>query len=147
MRVVPDGLLVFFPSYGVMRSCVSLWKSHGTPTIWERICAAKHAVVEPSNKAEFHQAFGEFNAALGLQTGRLDGKFVDPEDGAVARTGEVARHKGGAVFFAVCRGKVSEGIDFPDKAGRAVILTGTAVGRFPNPGTLFQAPFVTSTSH
>jgi regulator of telomere elongation helicase 1 len=130
-----------------MRSCVSLWKSHGTPTIWERICAAKHAVVEPSNKAEFHQAFGDFNAALGLQTGRLDGKFVDPEDGAVARTGEVARHKGGAVFFAVCRGKVSEGIDFPDKAGRAVILTGTAVGRFPNPGTLFQAPFVTSTSH
>ena len=80
---------------------MSLWKSHGTPTIWERICAAKHAVVEPSNKAEFHQAFGEFNAALGLQTGRLDGKFVDPEDGAVARTGEVARHKGGAVFFAV----------------------------------------------
>lgn len=30
----------------------------------------------------------------------------------------------GAVFFAVCRGKVSEGLDFADKAGRAVIITG-----------------------
>ena len=123
-RIVPDGLLVFFPSYTVMRSCIESWKSYGTPTIWERICTAKHAVTEPTNKAEFATAFNEFNNALGLNTTRLDERFIDDEDGQVARTGEVARHKGGAVFFAVCRGKVSEGIDFPDKAGRAVILTG-----------------------
>jgi len=30
----------------------------------------------------------------------------------------------GAIFFAVCRGKVSEGLDFADRAGRAVIVTG-----------------------
>ena len=30
----------------------------------------------------------------------------------------------GAVFFAVCRGKVSEGLDFADNNGRAVIVTG-----------------------
>ncbi|GIM16984.1 hypothetical protein Vretimale_19544, partial [Volvox reticuliferus] len=30
----------------------------------------------------------------------------------------------GAVFFAVCRGKVSEGLDFSDRAGRAVVITG-----------------------
>lgn len=30
----------------------------------------------------------------------------------------------GAAFFAVCRGKVSEGLDFSDRAGRAVIVTG-----------------------
>lgn len=34
----------------------------------------------------------------------------------------------GAVFFAVCRGKVSEGLDFTDANGRAVIITG-----LPNP--------------
>lgn len=28
------------------------------------------------------------------------------------------------MLLGVCRGKVSEGIDFTDKAGRAVILTG-----------------------
>jgi regulator of telomere elongation helicase 1 len=30
-RVVPDGLLVFFPAYGVMQSCLDHWKaSSGT---------------------------------------------------------------------------------------------------------------------
>jgi regulator of telomere elongation helicase 1 len=32
--------------------------------------------------------------------------------------------EGGAVFFAVCRGKVSEGLDFSDDNGRAVVITG-----------------------
>jgi len=32
--------------------------------------------------------------------------------------------EGGAVFFAVCRGKVSEGLDFSDENGRAVVITG-----------------------
>ena len=102
-RVVPDGLLVFFPSYGVMRSCVATWQQHGNPTIWERICAAKFAVVEPRDKVEFARAFAEFNEALDAPR---------------------AAGRNGAAFFAVCRGKVSEGIDFADKAGRAVILTG-----------------------
>ena len=31
---------------------------------------------------------------------------------------------GGAVLFAVCRGKVSEGIDFADAKARAVVITG-----------------------
>ena len=26
-RMVPDGLLVFFPSYGVLKSCTDFWKS------------------------------------------------------------------------------------------------------------------------
>jgi regulator of telomere elongation helicase 1 len=56
-RIIPDGLLVFFPSSGVMRACVETWKSYGTPTIWERISALKHSVVEPQDKVEFAKAF------------------------------------------------------------------------------------------
>jgi hypothetical protein len=40
-RIVPDGLLVFFPSYGVMKSCIDGWKEpglRGTSSIWDRIC-------------------------------------------------------------------------------------------------------------
>ena len=104
-RIVPDGMLVFFPSYGVMRSCVEHWRNTGNPSIWDRVCASKHAVVEPTGKEEFREAFKEFNDAL-----------------EVTKAG--GSNKNGAAFFAVCRGKVSEGIDFADKAGRCVVLTG-----------------------
>lgn len=105
-RIVPDGMLVFFPSYGVMRSCVEHWRNTGNPSIWDRVCASKHAVVEPTGKEEFREAFKEFNDAL--EVTKADG----------------GSNKNGAAFFAVCRGKVSEGIDFADKAGRCVVLTG-----------------------
>ena len=119
-RVVPDGLLVFFPSYGVMRACVEFWRGHGTPSVWDRVCARKHAVVEPRDADEFAAAFAEFNAALdwsfrksaNANANRL-GNGAGPLDGG----GGVARHRGGAAFFAVCRGKVSEGIDFPTEPG------------------------------
>ena len=126
-RVVPDGLLVFFPSYGVMRASVEFWRGHGTPSVWDRVCAAKHAVVEPQDKKEFAAAFAEFNAALGLElpkSANADANRLGNGAGPLDGGSGVARHRGGAAFFAVCRGKVSEGIDFPDRAGRAVILTG-----------------------
>ena len=69
-------------------------------SIWERIVRYKAPVIEPRDSALFPQAIDEYKA-------RLD----DPTTG-------------GAVFFAVCRGKVSEGLDFSDRAGRGVIITG-----------------------
>jgi hypothetical protein len=57
-------------------------------------------VVEPRSSTEFVAAIADFKAKL--------------EDPAY----------NGAVFFAVCRGKVSEGLDFANRAGRAVIVTG-----------------------
>ena len=49
---VPDGLLVFFPSYTVLAACVDFWKSGassggGMDTVWERITRIKLAVIEP----------------------------------------------------------------------------------------------------
>lgn len=96
-KIIPDGLLVFFPSYGVMHSCIEHWKSNG---MWDGLDAVKTCVVEPSNSEEFQLCYKAYNDALEQGTKR------------------------GAAFFAVCRGKVSEGIDFADKACRGVILTG-----------------------
>ena len=50
-RIIPGGLLVFFPSYIVLQSCVDAWKSMLKPgaggTVWERICRHKQPVIEP----------------------------------------------------------------------------------------------------
>ncbi|KAH8937953.1 hypothetical protein BDL97_16G056800 [Sphagnum fallax] len=105
-RIVPDGLLVFFPSYYLLNSCIEAWQipmSAATAkgsTVWERICRNKQPVVEPRESALFNQANEDFCAKI--------------NDTASS----------GAVFFAVCRGKVSEGLDFADRAGRAVVVTG-----------------------
>ena len=96
-HMVPDGLLVFFPSYTVMNSCIDFWQRENT---WNRLAQKKTLVVEPRATADFPGAVDEFKLAL-------------------------ARHNtSGAVFFGVCRGKISEGLDFADRAGRAVIITG-----------------------
>ncbi|CAN1836445.1 Regulator of telomere elongation helicase 1 homolog [Linum perenne] len=102
-RIVPDGLLVFFPSYYVLDKSIECWKSmdnNNSTTIWERICRYKKPVVEPRQSSLFPSAIEDYMA-----------KLKDTSSS-------------GAVFFAVCRGKVSEGLDFADHAGRAVIITG-----------------------
>ena len=55
-RVVPDGLLVFFPSYRLLEMCVNFWKGCANPTasardfrgtLWDDITKTKQAVIEP----------------------------------------------------------------------------------------------------
>ncbi|XP_062156859.1 regulator of telomere elongation helicase 1 homolog isoform X3 [Alnus glutinosa] len=102
-RIVPDGLLVFFPSYYILDQCIGCWKNMGhanSTTIWERICKHKKPVLEPRQSSLFATSIEDYMAKL--------------KDTSTS----------GAVFFAVCRGKVSEGLDFADHAGRAVIVTG-----------------------
>ena len=102
-RVVPDGLLVFFPSYGVMRSCVATWQQPATPPSGNESA--------PRNSPSWSRGTRWSSRARSRISTRRS-------------TRPAPAGRNGAAFFAVCRGKVSEGIDFADKAGRAVILTG-----------------------
>ncbi|KAJ1404107.1 P-loop containing nucleoside triphosphate hydrolase [Sesbania bispinosa] len=102
-RIVPDGLLVFFPSYYLLDNCIGYWKSlsnENSTSIWERICKHKKPVIEPRESSLFASSIKDYMTKL--------------NDTSVS----------GAIFFAVCRGKVSEGLDFADHAGRAVVITG-----------------------
>lgn len=101
---VPDGVLVFFPSYGVMNASIDTWKKFGPgaggarPSTWEHLLRIKHVVVEERDA-------GELVAAMDRHRANVDSGH-------------------GSMLFAVCRGKVSEGIDFSDEYGRAVVITG-----------------------
>ncbi|XP_046714369.1 regulator of telomere elongation helicase 1 isoform X2 [Silurus meridionalis] len=96
-RVVPHGLLVFFPSYPVLDKTLEYWKASGHV---DRIESMKPMFVEPKGKGTFTEV--------------IDGFYDKVND---------SKSNGGS-FFAVCRGKVSEGLDFADTYGRGVIITG-----------------------
>ncbi|PJF18139.1 DNA repair helicase (Rad3), partial [Paramicrosporidium saccamoebae] len=100
-KIVPDGVLVFFPSYAVMEQCLTAWRlkdPEGQSSIYERIAQLKHPVTEPRSKGDLGRV--------------MDTYYRHISNGH------------GSIFFAVCRGKVSEGLDFADRKGRAVIVTG-----------------------
>ena len=147
-RVTPAGMLIFFPSYGVMESCLAAWggpatrkqhqqpyekknnffaarakannnnkkktpsfafpraHAHFTPVttgksnIWQRMLAIKAVVLEPKSSAELPEAMGEFTRFLGMPK------------------------SSGCILMGVCRGKISEGIDFANEQCRAVVITG-----------------------
>jgi len=143
-KVTPAGMLVFFPSYGVMNTCLERWggpTSNGFPprgqnqgssffaprrrqqagagnkysfphapsmffdqnspsTPWKRLLGAKSIVVEPKTSADLPDAISEFHRYLKLPRST------------------------GCILMGVCRGKISEGIDFSHEQSRAVVITG-----------------------
>ena len=48
----------------------------------------------------------------------------------------------GAMLMAVCRGKMSEGIDFADRHGRAVIVTGIPFPAYYDPRVVLKRSFM-----
>uniref|UniRef100_A0A671QMP6 Regulator of telomere elongation helicase 1 n=1 Tax=Sinocyclocheilus anshuiensis TaxID=1608454 RepID=A0A671QMP6_9TELE len=97
VRVVPHGLLVFFPSYPVMDKTLEFWRANGHA---DRIEHVKPMFVEPRGKSTFTEV--------------IDGYYDKVND----------PNSSGGSFFAVCRGKASEGLDFADTYGRGVVITG-----------------------
>ncbi|RLN05892.1 hypothetical protein BBJ28_00007593 [Nothophytophthora sp. Chile5] len=84
-RLVPHGLLVFFPSYSILEESVERWQrpavGESSSSIWNRIVQQKQAFVEPRGRVDFKAVVDEYHEAI----------TDNPK---------------GAVFFAVCRGKV-----------------------------------------
>eukprot|EP00039_Didymoeca_costata_P003515 m.68149 g.68149 ORF g.68149 m.68149 type:complete len:899 (+) comp11944_c0_seq1:162-2858(+) len=104
-KVVPYGVLVFFPSYSMMDKLQQRWAHTGA---WDVLQEIKPALTEPrKDKDKFEETMSDYF------------KFID--DPKIK----------GAVLFAVARGKISEGIDFADNYARAIISVGIP---FPNWG-------------
>jgi Fanconi anemia group J protein len=97
LPAIPDGVLCFFPSYAVMDKVVERWQSTDA---WSQMEDEKSEVlVEPRGSGdEWLDAIRSFRSAVA--------------------------NGGGALFFGVCRGKLSEGIDFADRDARAVLVVG-----------------------
>ncbi|XP_053100665.1 regulator of telomere elongation helicase 1 isoform X2 [Hemicordylus capensis] len=115
VRIIPHGLLVFFPSYPVMDKSLEYWREHDFAG---KIEAVKPMFVEPRSKGTFTEVIDAYYE-----------KIVCPKTN-------------GAVFFAVCRGKASEGFDFADRNGRGVIITGLPFPPRMDPRIILKMQFL-----
>ena len=120
---VPDGVVVFFPSYSYLDKCAATWErirptsSSGSPSLWDSIASIKPIFLEQRSHPSSANPISEKD---------------DPRESVLnAYSSAVDAGKGrGAVLFAVIGGTLSEGINFSDALGRAVLVIGLP---FPNP--------------
>ncbi|KAJ1290715.1 hypothetical protein BS78_02G266300 [Paspalum vaginatum] len=127
--IVPGGALVFFPSYKLLDKLQVRWSQTGQ---WARLNAQKHVFVEPKGSTEELEPVlkGYYDAILGkapVKKGRGGAKQIAKN--RVTKNSSQESAKAGAALLAVCRGKVSEGIDFADDNARVVVIVGIP---FPN---------------
>ena len=117
--VVPDGVVVFFPSYGYLDEVVGVWGGGGsaddkktpptvgaTPspiTIWQKLRARK-AVFRETKGGSSDDVLEQYSRAILGDGGGGGG--------------------GGALLLSVVGGKMSEGINFSDRLGRCVVVVG-----------------------
>ena len=123
---VPGGVLVFFPSYAVLADCTEAWQQRSRsssgagapkPTVWAQMSRMKTPVIEPRDAALFTEAVQRF-------------------DDAVDAVGK------GAILFAVCRGRMSEGLNFSDNRARAVVITGLPFPPIKDPQIRLKMAFL-----
>ncbi|CAM6101394.1 unnamed protein product [Calypogeia fissa] len=128
-KVTPDGVLVFFPSYKLLAKLCDRWQSTG---LWHVLASQKPLFIEPRvNDDKFESELQAYYRAI---KGELPEKKQTLKKSkntlhALVQESDGKAQTNGAAFLAVCRGKVSEGIDFSDKNARAVVLIGIP---FPN---------------
>jgi chromosome transmission fidelity protein 1 len=106
--VVPDGVVVFFPSYAYLETVVKRWsivpgeQKDAAQSIRDRLAAKKSLFLE-SKSGSVEETLSSY--ALAIDAGK------------------------GGLLLSVVGGKMSEGINFSDRLGRCVVIVGLP---FPN---------------
>ncbi|CAK9783872.1 unnamed protein product [Cutaneotrichosporon oleaginosum] len=100
--LVPDGVVVFLPSYAFLDALKAAWRDL-LPKLEQR----KQIFYEPQTSGEVDAVLREYALAIDAP-----------------KTNSAGRPRSGALLFAVVGGKLSEGINFSDRLGRCVIMAG-----------------------
>ena len=116
---VPDGLLVFFPSYWLMNSLYERWEESG---ILQIILEHKMVYKEPKKATEYQAVMDRYYSAI----------F---DKGATG-------NQNGAILMGVCRGRISEGLDFSDGAARCVVIVGIPYPQMTDPKVILKKEFL-----
>ncbi|TKY64491.1 ATP-dependent RNA helicase DDX11 [Spatholobus suberectus] len=107
VTVVPEGIVVFFPSFDYESRVYENWEASG---ILERITKRKRVFREPRNNMDVESVLKEYK---------------DTIDTLLGMNSEInqASHSG-AILLAVVGAKLSEGINLSDGMGRCIVMVG-----------------------
>lgn len=124
--VVPDGVVVFFPSYGYLDEVVNAWQASESPegakSIWARL-QVKKAVFRETKGGSSDEVLEEYTRAI-----------LEPQEASPR----------GALLLSVVGGKMSEGINFSDRLGRLVVIVGLPYPNINSPEWKARLEYVES---
>lgn len=98
-----------------MDGMVKKWEEYG---IIDKIKEKKKLFIEPRNNKVFMEVFKKYSQFM-MNYGNYFHMIIQLLENHTLH--KPIASQTGAIFFGVCRGKISEGIDFSDYMARAVI--------------------------
>ncbi|TIC06905.1 DNA repair helicase [Wallemia mellicola] len=110
VNLVPDGLVIFFPSYGYLNTVESHWKASG---LLKRIEQKKKVFREPKESTDVQATLDKYADAILNKSDKMTG----------------------SILFAVVGAKLSEGINFSDNLARGIAMVGLP---FPSPSPALE---------
>ncbi|KAF7562953.1 hypothetical protein G7046_g1190 [Stylonectria norvegica] len=122
--LVPDGVVIFFPSYGYLDEVIKVWQQQqGTnAAVWDRLGTRK-AVFRETRGGSSDEVLQEYTQAI---------------------LGSASNGKG-ALLLSVVGGKMSEGINFSDRLGRCVIVVGLPYPNIASPDWKAKIDYIETT--
>jgi chromosome transmission fidelity protein 1 len=134
--VVPDGVVVFFPSYGYLDEVIAVWQGlvpPDTKSIWDRIQARKQ-ICRETRGGSSDETLQEYSAVI-------------LGDGSAQNSrGARPTKPRGAILLSVVGGKMSEGINFSDRLGRCVIIVGLPYPNINSPEWKAKTEYIESST-
>ncbi|KAI5460342.1 helicase C-terminal domain-containing protein [Mariannaea sp. PMI_226] len=124
--LVPDGVVIFFPSYGYLDEVVAAWQQkqgNSGSSIWDRMESRK-ALFRETRGASSDEILQEYSQAI----------LGDSSNGK------------GALLLSVVGGKMSEGINFSDRLGRCVIVIGLPYPNIASPEWKAKIEYIETTT-
>ncbi|EEA06228.1 DNA repair helicase family protein [Cryptosporidium muris RN66] len=138
VKRIPGGVLLFFASYTLMDQAINLWTIQG---LMDRIKALKSVFVEPRNSYELNSILESYKGCIELKSkNNVKSNSLDKLTDFTNITKKCANF--GSLLIAVCRGKISEGIDFSDDTCRGVIIAGMPFPSIADPRVCLKKQYM-----